>query len=359
MEQEPRIIRILPPVAKLLERERDALESRRIEHIRLVPLILREKLEVLVQRRRRIFTAAQAAKTDYGFEVAFTRELKRRSIEERGRIVSGSFKIIDIADDIAVVVVTSVPDISRHGPKRFCEKAYPIARRPFFTSTTLTKILDDFATRRKLRAVSLYARGYHRETGRSRQDCFRQPPAQAVMEMASQNRSTHSLLVSFRRSAKEEVARFAFDRTASANVRVGNPLVALQELVLPGVLESMAASSTYQIERAEEAVEQEMVELEFRDSPFDNFDTMYALCDAVRKGEGLNVSIIHLNPYLQAQVSDFFTGTIVDMLVIDQTNISLIPRSPNAGPAMERVANTILEHFGEAKAKRLKVLADA
>ncbi len=340
----------------LLEEEKRALEARLIEHIRLVPLILREPLEVVIKRRLRVFTTASYTKTPYGYEIDFTRQLKKQSTHGESRIVKGTFGVISIADDIAVVVVTSDPDVSKHGPKRFCDKTYPLARRPFFTSTNLVGIIDRFSNHRGLLPVTLVARGYHRQTGRSRQDCFRQSPSEAVMEMAAQDRSTHSLLVSFRRNPSREIARIAFDRTASANVKAGDPITALRDLVLPGVFESLAASTTFQIERADEPVEQEMVELEFRESTFDNFDAMYALCDAVRKGDGLNASIIHLNPYLQAQILDFFTGKIVDMLVVDQTNVSLIPRSPDAGSAIERISTTIFEHFGEAKARRMTIL---
>jgi hypothetical protein len=121
------------------------------------------------------------------------------------------------------------------------------------------------------------------------------------------------------------------------------------------VAEALQGDETYDVTRAQEPVEQESVELEFQDDTFDSYDAMRSLCKAVRQADGLNVSIIHLNPYLQAQILDFYTGAAIEMLVTDMRNVSLIPRSADCTASMERVATTIYRYFGEAKPKRARV----
>jgi len=75
----------------------------------------------------------------------------------------------------------------------------------------------------------------------------------------------------------------------------------------------------------------------------------------VRKADGLNVSVIHLNPYLQSQILDFFTGDAVELLVTSPGRVSLLPRSSDCGSTIERIATTIYRHFGEAKARRIRL----
>jgi hypothetical protein len=359
MAKEVRTIKIPAAVANFLDEQRKALAERKVEHVRLVPLILRAPLDEVMQRRRRIFNEINTESKDWGYEVQFSRRLRRVESEATPRTISGSFHVLKISSDIAVLSDNADREVSMNGTKRFSDKVYPLAKRPFFPSTALTKLIETSAEREGLTAISLDAKGYHRETGGYRQDRNRQTPAEAAAEMAVQKRNVHVMMVRFKTAGKKESARISFDRHASANVKVGDPLFALKELVLPGVMEAQNASATFQVERATDANDQEMVELEFKNSPFDDYESMALLCSAIRKRDGLNVSIIHLNPYLQAQVIDFFSGAVVDVLVTDDTNVSLIPRSPKSGPAVERIANTIFEFFGEAKARRTIVLESA
>jgi hypothetical protein len=82
---------------------------------------------------------------------------------------------------------------------------------------------------------------------------------------------------------------------------------------------------------------------------------MRSLCDAMRKGEGLAVTVIHLNPYLQAQIIDMLTGRAADMVVMDKARVSLIPRSRDCSVALERMTTTLLRHFGEAQIEKVPV----
>jgi hypothetical protein len=337
-----------------LAEARDALRDRRIERLRLYPLILRQSLDALVSRRRRLYDSTDVRQTPLGYEFAFNRRLKKSKAHPDGRLCTGAFDILTITDKIVIVASSLTGDDHQHGPNRFVVNAYPLARRPFFGSVPLIRLIEHFADARGWTAMSLDAIGYHRQSHRLRRDMDPQPPSEVAREMAEQGRQIHKLLVSYRHE-ELETARIKFDRNCTATVEKGNPRTALQELVLPGVTEALQANETYEVKRAQEPVEQESVELEFQDEPFNSYDSMRTLCDAVRNADGLNVSIIHLNPYLQAQILDFYTGAAIEMLVTDTRSVSLIPRSADCTASLERVATTIYRYFGEAKPKRARV----
>lgn len=350
----PNSISVPASAEGLLADARDGLRLRKIERLRLYPLILREPLDKLVTRRKRLYDSTDIQQTTSGIEFAFNRQLKRSKANPEGRLCTGTFNLLTITDKIIIVASSLTGDDHVNGPDRFVQNAYPLARRPFFPSNSLIRQIEGFAKNWGWEAISLDAIGYHRHSQRLRRDMDPQPPAEVAREMAEQGRRVHKLLISFRHEGLE-TARIKFDRNCTATVEKGNPRTALQELVLPCVTEALVSDDAYEVTRAQEAVEQESVELEFQDEPFDSYDSMRSLCDAVRNADGLNVSIIHLNPYLQAQILDFFTGAAIEMLVTDTRNVTLIPRSGECAASMERVATTIYRYFGEAKPKRARV----
>ncbi len=343
------------PVDQYLRSSGKALRERKIERLRFHPLILRSPLDVLLGRRRRLFDFVQYDEKAYGFEVQFKRRLKRSASHPEGRECQGAFQLLGISDGLIVVASDLPSDDHLHGPAHFTRKAYPLARRPFLPSTVLIRLIERFAASHDWTPTALDTWGFHRQSRRSRRDLERQTPAAAAREMAEQGRFPHRMLVSFR-DRRGEVARLTFTRNCRLTMLSGNPSTALSELVLAGVAESMAADNTYEVKRATEAVNQEVVELDFSDEPFDTYDAMRTLCDAVRQSDGLNVAIIHLNPYLQAQILDFFTGAAIEMLVTDSRSVSLVPRSADCGAAIQRVATTIFHHFGEGKPKRSRLV---
>jgi hypothetical protein len=154
------------------------------------------------------------------------------------------------------------------------------------------------------------------------------------------------------------MARLSFDRNVTSTVIRGNPSLALKELILPGLFKANAADATYEVVRAPQPMNQEVVELDFADEPFDSHDAMRLLCDAVRQGDGLNVAIVHLNPYLHAQILDFYSGAAIELVVTDSRSVSLVPRSLDCVGAIQRVATTIFRYFGEGKPRRIQLNRD-
>ncbi len=340
-----------PPVEQYLSDARQALRDRRIDGVRFSPLITRMPLAALVERRKRLFDFLHPERKPYGLEVVFRRQLKRSKKNPEKRECQGQFDILAISEDLALVTSSLTGDENRNGPARFVDKAYPLARRPFFPSTILIRLIEHFAESRSCKATALDTWGFHRQSRSIRRDTEHQPPAAAAREMAEQQRFIHRMKVAFTGQGCERT-RLSFDRNATVTLHRGNPTSVVTELIMPGVLEAINTEKTYAITRTPEPVKQEIVQLDFVDDPFDSFDAMHTLCDAVRQGEGLSVAVIHLNPYLQAQILDFFTGGAVELLVMDNRSVSILPRSGNCAPTVERVANTIFRHFGEGKSRR-------
>jgi hypothetical protein len=342
------------PVEGFLADAKDALRDRKIERLRLYPLLLRTSVQSLIARRQRLYDAVIFEAVRYGYDVKFERKLKRSKANLEGRISKGVFSILVVSPQIAIVASTLAGDDNVNGPRRFTAKSYPLARRPFFPSTALVRLIDKFAADRRCTPTCLDATGYHRQSRRPRREFERQSPTDAAREMAEQGRQIHRMLVGFRYEGRE-TTRLYFDRNASITLLKGSPQAAVKDLMLPAMHETLVADKTYEVVRTPEPIDQESVELDFQEEPFDSYEAMRTLCDAIRQGDGLNVAIIHLNPYLQAQVLDFFTGEAVEMLVTDARSVSLIPRSVNCGETIERIATTIFRYFGEAKPKRARL----
>jgi hypothetical protein len=216
--------------------------------------------------------------------------------------------------------------------------------------------VNEFANEHKFSPVTRDTYGYHRRSRSMRRDTERQTPNDAALEMAEQGRQIHRMEVSFRFDRRQS-ARLAFDRNASLSITKGNPVAAVLGLLLPGVIEAAKFDEKYKVERTSNALQQEIVQVEFPDDVFLDHDSCRALCAAVRVAGGLNVAVIHLNPYLQAQILDFYTGGSIDMLVLDSQRITLVPRSVDAKQTMQRVADTIQSYFGEGKVSRQLIRA--
>ncbi|MBN1458556.1 MAG: hypothetical protein JXA57_03405, partial [Armatimonadetes bacterium] len=322
-----------------------------IERLRLTPLILRSPLDELVQRRKRVFDTATPYREPYGYAIAFQRTLKRSRRHPQGRACEGVFHLLSVSDTLVVIASALSGLDQRHGPTRFAEKAYPLARRPFFPSTMLVRLLEEYAQRHQWTVIARDTWGYHRRSGKFRRDFEPQAPRQAALEMAEQGRQVHRIAATYRARRRERY-RLSFDRNAGLVVERGDPSQPMQELLLPAISRAMASEKTFHIARATHSREQEVLELTFGDTPFDSHDAMRALCDAIRRSDGLNVAVIHLNPYLHAQILDFFTGAAIDLAITNNKTVSLVPRSGECSISIQRIAHTIFQHFAEAKATR-------
>jgi len=203
-------------------------------------------------------------------------------------------------------------------------------------------------------ATALDAMGYDRAR-RFRRDMREQPVDDALAEMRQQDRYVHRLEVSFTDANSSELLRASFDRYGNVSLCRGDPELAVTGFILPIVAAYTSRANMYSVEVSPKPRQQELLQLTFPNEPFGTYTDMEALCDALRRGEGLAVTILHLNPYLQAQVVDMLTGVTADMIVLDKSRVSLCPRSQRGGQSLERMTSTLLRHFGEAQVTRAPV----
>lgn len=324
-----------------------SLQRREIQKIRLTPLVLQRDAAELLSRRRSLFNTMKITNQPYGYSVYFQRKIRGKQ-RQPDRTLSGDFDLLCISSDLLITASTLQPEENRQGPYLLAQRAYPIAKRPFIASRVLRHLLESIASTRDLCAVSVDAMGYDRDSGKFRRDLKRQPVENALVEMSEQGRQVHRIQVAFVDKRNREPYRASFDRNGAALIRKGSAGVFVKEFILPAVEQALGQYKRFDLPRCESFVNQKMIQLTFRNDPFSDYAGMHALCRAVREEIGLSVSVVHLNPYLQAQVLDFLSGSAVEMLVMDSRTVTLVPRSAQSQSALERVTSAIFHYFGEA-----------
>lgn len=344
-------------IVRKLDEATDAVERREVAGARVVPIVLRRRLTDLIRRRKQLFHEWKERRTPYGMDVWFSRRLRPSAKTPKGRLVTGEFALLEVAADLALIVSTLNSDAYTNGLKHLLRRVYPLATRPFVSSSTLADLISDMAAGRGWRDVSVAAIGYCRETRAFRHEMQRQPVRDAALEMAQQSRDLHRATISFRDSQGRERLRCAFDRYGAASLRQGSLHTMVEELVLPLVAAFCAKSHEFDVAIAAETPEQKSVLLVYPEGTLTESEELEAVCGSIRTGDGLGVSVIHLNPYLHAQVLDYFTGAAVDLTVVDGRSIALVPRTSNSGPAIERITATIFRFFGEGRIRVAELAA--
>lgn len=325
------------------------LRSRQVRPLTLTPLILRRSLGDLLERRARLFAKWDVESREFGCVVSFARDLRPTLYTPKGRRVEGQFDVLQGEEGVCLVACTLRSDVEAAGPGLLARRAYPLAARPFISSEELLRLVVHVARERDWTPLCADAMGYDRETRKFRRDLKHQPIADAFREMAEQARRMHQVTVSFRNDSGEERLLAALNRHGRAIVQRGDPALVADEFVCAVARRSLRRSAALSVPRARERAQQKVVQLIFPENTFSGGSAAGVLCDALRRAGGLNVTTVHLNPYLNAQVLDFLTGQALQLLVLDESRVSLIPRSSSCEAAMERVVGSILGFFGEAE----------
>jgi len=293
---------------------------------------------------------------DGAAKLVFKRFLRPTPSHPNGREIEGMFEVFEVTRDIAFVVSSLSGATDEHGPQRFCSTAYPLATRPFISSKLLLDFIRRIADRNDWDAMSLDTQGYDRSTHRFRRDTKQQPVLDAFREMAEQGRKVHRMQVAFVDSDNVVRLRAAFDRYAQLNVMFGNFETCVHHFTMPSIQDASTQLASYNLKEAKRPIDQELLRFTFEGNPFVTYDEMRAVCDAIRRAPGMNLSIIHLNPYMQAQIVDFFTGAVLDMVILNENTITLSPQRTSGQSAMDRVATSIFRFYGEAVTDRTSVL---
>jgi len=355
MNQTRRLPNLPANIANQLASYTNSLQNGTTKLLRLSPLMLRQPIERLLARRVSLFSRWEYKLATFGYTIDFSRKLKASEENPQGREIAGTFDLLKLEDDICLIFSSLPQEADTHGPRLLAKKAYPLARRPFLPSATLLGLIRAVEKANGWQAISLDAMGYDVETRRFRRDMKRQPADLAAAEMNEQRRQIHRMLISFEGKNRKEHMRVSLDRYARAVVHIGDVSLALSALVIPAVRAAQAKSETYNVDHSPDPSRQEMVEIQFRDDALAKYADMEKLCRALREHDGLSVTIIHLNPYLQAQVLDFLTGAAVEMAVMDSRTVSLVPRAGDCRETIPRIAAQVFRSFGEAELSRRRV----
>jgi hypothetical protein len=294
-----------------------------------------------------LFVEWNVAPEPFGYTVEFARDLKPTAYTPNGSRAAGRFDVLEASDQVCLLASTLGAREQEHGPHLLARSAYPLGVRPFIKSGELLRSVMRLASQHDWTPLCLDAMGYDRETREFRRDMKRQPVPDAFREMSEQGRQTHQVRVHFRGGADHYLICL-FNRYGRAVVEHGDVVVAATGFVLPTAAESLRQVGTLSIRRESTPSRQQLVRLEFPPNTFADPDSVRNLCEALRQGDGLNVTVIHLNPFLHAQVLDYLTGESVQLYVMDDANASLVPRSRADRGTLQRVVATVFRFFGEA-----------
>lgn len=323
---------------------------------RMLPLLVDRPSGDMLRRRQHVFDEAAWSPSEIGHVVEFKLAVKPKG-SGADRVLSGAFEVIDVTPAVCVLGSTLDRDAFDHGPLRLAKRSYPLARRPFITSAVLEKLLSRMADGNGWSAESADATGYDRETNQFRRDGKKQPIEIAFREMREQGRHVHRMKVTFRDSKGRRAYRASFDRQGGVSVEHGDPTIAFLGFVAEAVRVQAHQDTLFAGNFNSEHLRQDAITLQYDDKPFRDTTLMRKLCDTVRKADGMSVTLIHLNPYCQAQVLDFMTGAALDLLITDERCVSLVPRTARCKDALNRVTATIQQFFGEATVSRASVAA--
>lgn len=357
MAQQAAQLTVPSSVAGHLREHARLLARGRVRAVRLAPLLTQAPIPELIQRRRGLFSHCSATARDYGYQVEFSRGVRATPQYPHGRSIEGQFEFLTLSDDVCIVASALASEQHEHGPGLLARRAYPLARRPFVHSAVLVALIRELAASEQWSARAADARGYDRKTLDYRRDCKKQPVEDALREMREQKRHLHKVKVRFRDQGLRDALVASFSRHAEAVVYHGSVMAVVQRFVMPGVAGVMSADAECDVRRADEPAKQEALELLFPDVVFSTRDDLDDLCRVARTATGLSVTPLHVNPFLQAQVLDFLSGAAIEMLVMDEQTISLIPRSGDCHVALERIVETIFYYFGEAELSRRPISA--
>jgi len=327
------------------------LRSGKAQRVTLAPLVLKETLRNLLARRARLFTEWQAQREGHGHVVSFKRHLRPTPHTPEGRVVTGQFEILEGGKELCVLASILGSDEESHGPRLLARRAYPLGVRPFVKSEDLLRRVINLAKAREWFPICVDAIGYDRETHEFRRDMKHQSIADAFREMEDQGRLVHQVKVSFRAEGGHARLLATLNRYGRAVVEHGEVSLVAKEFVVASAEDWARGGRELSVVREATRSRQKVVRLVFPRSTLVGPEEIAALCDALRRGHGLNVTTVHLNPYLNAQVLDYLTGDAVQLVVMDDASVSLLPRSVRSRGTVERVVATIFRFFGEAEVR--------
>jgi hypothetical protein len=187
------------------------------------------------------------------------------------------------------------------------------------------------------------------ESGSYRRDTEKQELGKALLEMYEQRRRPYTLGVSFRNAEGKESLRGYFKVNGAVALHKGSEVLGpVVYYVIPAVRRFLQEGKTYSaVETCDSPFTQRAVELTFRFQTFEDIERMKEICLNLAEERGLSVSIVHANPYVQAQVVDLLYGAVVSLLIMDPKTVTLVPRSGDCSRTLGRIATSLFRFAGE------------
>lgn len=316
--------------------------------LQIRPLVLYEGLGDLLARRREIWSDSSFRAKEYGYAVKFSSRIRPSHSNPAGRAVSGAFDILAVDEQSCLLASRLPSEEDALGPELLAERVHPIAARPIVSAEQIRDNVQALAERRDWEATTTDVLGYD-ETGSYRRDTKKQGLEKALLEMREQGRRPYSLGVSFRNTERKVVLRAYFKINGAVALHKGSEVLGpVVYYVIPAVRRFLQEGKAYSaVETCASPFAQQAVELTFRFQSFEDIERMKEICLNLAEERGLSVSIVHANPYVQAQVVDLLYGAVVSLLIMDPKTVTLVPRSGDCSRTLGRIATSLFRFAGE------------
>jgi hypothetical protein len=307
----------------------------------MTPLYVKGDIAEMFSHRRYRYSDFEITESEGRMVVRFGRYTESRKLE-------GCFEVEPLGEGYYLIFSVLDSDVLKDGPQYICERAFPLGKRPFLRFSSILDVISEFGNGGDLEMVGLTTWGLDNSTQAKRRDSKHQPLSKAYGEMVAQQRTPYKMRISFRNEKGSETFRATFDRNLQISVDVGPPDVLASDIMIPSLVRHWEQRHNYSILCQPDARQQEILTKTFPSKTFSSLDRMRNLCEVIREnGEGLGVSILHLNPYLHAQIIDYLAGSAYDLIILDDSTLSLVPQAPDPYGSLERISNLIGQFFLE------------
>jgi len=331
-----------PEIVEYLELQRRELADRHFDALRLYPLILVRSLEDFLAHCGRTFDSWKPQEKGYGYHAAF------ESVLRNGERVSGSFDVLTVDEGTLLVVSSLHGRENKYGPERLVGTVYPLALRPLVNVKFLGRTIERFVDSHGARAETTNIMGRHKATTGYALDKERLTIEDAFEQWSDERKDIRRVEFALYDEPGSIVVRVAVDREGVVRVYSGDPGICVESLALSIVQESNSLrEQRYALKRADHFLKQQSLDISFDQAVFPDTDRMRELCGKLQEEDGFSVTIRHLNPYLHAQILDFYTGGIIELVILNARTVSLIPVSSRSALLMERSTAIIQDRFGD------------
>lgn len=96
--------------------------------------------------------------------------------------------------------------------------------------------------------------------------------------------------------------------------------------------------------------------IDFKTSLFENVSTNKVFINAMNSLEKASVSVVHGNPYIQMSVIDYIDGSNMDIWVLSENQIIIVPQMKGTIAGIKRLVNHIFDTFAEGEVNNYELI---